>query len=230
VSETLEVAAAALGHGPVRTPGWVGGTIDGQPIVYIEREGTSIVHARLPAPVRALVLDIFPETELTRRRAEEDLQVDVAVGDRAFDLAFVVEAAPTDIAAALLEDPLRAWMRERRVTRFRVIDDDGVAVVEVVMPRLAVSEVATALAKVAGFAAGLARRVQWLGERLELEAARGGAAYRSDPDGALVAAIRRRREAELAALQRSNAVPDGSGSLLAVGVVVGIIGFLLSLL
>ena len=59
-------------------------------------------------PATSLVLELRPERRHERRLKERSLTVDVETGDPAFDGAFLVEAAPADVARALLDADVRA--------------------------------------------------------------------------------------------------------------------------
>jgi hypothetical protein len=59
-------------------------------------------------PATSLVLELRPERRHERRLKARALTVDVETGDPAFDEAFLVEAAPSDVALALLDADVRA--------------------------------------------------------------------------------------------------------------------------
>lgn len=71
-----------------------------------KRRWTEIT-AELPAKL-PFVMSLRPQGWLDRRRIERDKLVDVVVGDGAFDAAYVIEAAPTDVVKALLTPARRA--------------------------------------------------------------------------------------------------------------------------
>jgi hypothetical protein len=119
--ELEPIAAQLFGLGPLRL--WGGfdyqlrvagteGRVWREPGVAGEGEAArwSTVHYRLPlrGAVPTLTLDLRPENGAEQEAVQRGLAVDVEVGDRAFDRAFVVEAAPAEAVRALLDEPTRA--------------------------------------------------------------------------------------------------------------------------
>jgi hypothetical protein len=83
----------------------------------------TVCTARLPG-VPQLELDLRPETRSEKAQVAHGRAIDVQVGDKAFDEAFVVEAAPSELARALLDAPTRAVLLAFAPCRLELIDRD----------------------------------------------------------------------------------------------------------
>lgn len=149
----------------------------------------------------------------------QGLVVDVETGDEVFDDAFIVEAAPADVARALLDDELRRLLLAARP--FAVVPRDGRLRLEVPAhvddPRRA-----TALVDLtARLAAGMRPAHAAADAALEAAAPRDGSPYRTDPAGGdAVRAAKRARLDEVAALAAVRHKRQLLGRAVAVGVIV----------
>jgi hypothetical protein len=150
-------------------------------------------------PPGQLSFALREQTGSELRLREKGLVVDVETGDELFDDAFIVEAAPADVARALLGEELRARLLAARP--FAVVPRDGVVRVEVpghiLMPGRAVALIELAARLAEGFRpAHVAADVA-----LEAAAPRDGSPYRAEPGGGeAVRAAKRARLDEVAAL------------------------------
>lgn len=63
-----------------------------------------------PVELRGLLLAVRPQTHEETSLVREGLAVDLRTGDAAFDVAFVVEVAPADVALTLLNAEIRAGL------------------------------------------------------------------------------------------------------------------------
>jgi hypothetical protein len=92
-----------------RRHGAVEGCVRGIPLRYsFQTAGRSTPNRTLceATLVQAteLVMDLRPQTRAAERDVEHGRAIDLALGDAAFDDSFVVEAAPSELATALLDD------------------------------------------------------------------------------------------------------------------------------
>jgi hypothetical protein len=74
-----------------------------------QRPKQTICEARLVEPT-ALEMELRPETAREIRQVEHGRAIDLVLGDEAFDDSFIVEAAPSDLARALLDRNARTGL------------------------------------------------------------------------------------------------------------------------
>ncbi len=109
----IEDAFRSLGGDPVRAHGGVEGPIGGHVVHYAMFTGRHNHSARticrftLSIQRPAFEMDLRPETRSERRAVERGRAIDLVLGDEAFDDAFIVEAAPAEVARALLDERAR---------------------------------------------------------------------------------------------------------------------------
>lgn len=184
--KALVDALRALGASDVRT-GWghASATVQGVAVRWEMRAAarfappTTVCSARLvePAPFE---LHLRPQTRDELREVRAGRAIDVKVGDRAFDDCFIVEAAPAELARALLDEPTRAGLSALRPPPVVSLAGGRLRVQIVGVP-------AEALARdIASLVVGMARRVvelpNVLAEQHRVEAQRHDAGgYRGPP-------------------------------------------------
>ncbi len=115
--ERLRVVAdelRALGAAPVSAGNTVMGSAGGMAVTYELRPGGKNVPSRtfcttlIPADCPRLEMELRPQTAGELRHVEKGRAIDLVLGDDAFDDAFIVEAAPLEVARAILDEPIRA--------------------------------------------------------------------------------------------------------------------------
>jgi hypothetical protein len=115
--ERLRVVAdelRALGAAPVSAGNAVMGSAGGMAVTYELRPGGKNVPSRtfctalIPPDCPRLEMDLRPQTTGELRHVEKGRAIDLILGDDAFDDAFIVEAAPSEVARAILDEPIRA--------------------------------------------------------------------------------------------------------------------------
>ncbi len=110
----VEDELRALGAAPVSTGNTVMGSAGGMALTYELRPGGKNLPSRtfctalIPAECPRLEMDLRPQTPGELRHVEKGRAVDLVLGDGPFDDAFIVEAAPSDVARAILDGPIRA--------------------------------------------------------------------------------------------------------------------------
>jgi hypothetical protein len=190
--------------------GEMSATIDGTHLlVRIAPAGLpeTLCSASLPEGLPRFVLELRPQTSAELDAVREGRAIDVLVGDEAFDDAFVIEAAPAELARMLLDAPTRDALIAIGPTRVVI---DGTAL-RVDIRRLVTDR--DALERVVATTLRMARRLSALPGELaekrltELQGA-GLAAYRGpsptvlrtieeisrgDDEVAVLAAIRKER-------------------------------------
>jgi hypothetical protein len=104
----------ALGASPVSSGNTVMGSAGGTPLTYELRPGGKNTPSRtfctalLPPDSPRLEMELRPQTPGELRHVEKGRAIDLILGDDAFDDAFIVEAAPSEVARELLDEPIRA--------------------------------------------------------------------------------------------------------------------------
>jgi hypothetical protein len=115
----------ALGASPMRSGNAVMGSIGGMAVTYELRptrrrtasaantwSGSSTYQtfctALIPGDCPRLEMELRPQNAAELRQVEKGRAIDLVLGDEMFDDAFIVEAAPSETARALLAEPIRA--------------------------------------------------------------------------------------------------------------------------
>jgi hypothetical protein len=128
----VEEAFRSLGGEPVRAHGGVEGRVKGHLLVLgtemrtknmpVTETSRTWCRVQLPAALPPFEMDLRPETRTEERDVERGLAIDLIVGDAAFDASFIVEAAPTDMAKALLDEPARTGLLAFHPCRMTIAD------------------------------------------------------------------------------------------------------------
>ena len=87
-------------------------------------ENWTFVDVELP-PAYPLVLNIRRHGSADHRAVARAAMVDVILGDKPFDDAFLVEAAPSDVVRELLDGPLRAYLLAHKEIDLTTVEADG---------------------------------------------------------------------------------------------------------
>jgi len=107
----IEEAFRSLGGVPGRTIQGVEATLHGLSVRYTltsrRRNVMTLCTAVLSIERPAFEMDLRPETRWGVRDVEHGRAIDLVLGDEAFDDSFLVEAAPADMARALLDRDTR---------------------------------------------------------------------------------------------------------------------------
>jgi hypothetical protein len=109
----IEEAFRSLGGDPVRAHGGVEGPVGGHVVHYAvfpvanNRYPRTICRVTLSIERPAFEMDLRTETRSEQRDVEHGRAIDLVLGDEAFDDSFVVEAAPAEVAHALLDERAR---------------------------------------------------------------------------------------------------------------------------
>jgi hypothetical protein len=117
----IEEAFRSLGGDPRRTLRGVEGPVHGLPVRYSFTAGTrrvakgslwrntrsTICVATLSVERPPFEMDLRPESRWGQRDVEHGRAIDLVLGDEAFDDSFLVEAAPADMARALIDRDTR---------------------------------------------------------------------------------------------------------------------------
>ena len=116
----VEEAFRSLGCEPERARGGVEGRLHGHLLRFgsearsknmpVTETRRTWCRVELPAALPPFEMDLRPETRTEARHVERGLAIDLIVGDRAFDESFIVEAAPSEMAKALLDEPARTGL------------------------------------------------------------------------------------------------------------------------
>jgi hypothetical protein len=132
----VEEAFRSLGGLPRRTLRGIEGPVHGLPVRY-----SLMTNQRPSRPLRGQVtrtlccadlsierpafeMDLRPETAWGARDVEHGRAIDLVLGDDAFDESFLVEAAPADIARALLDRETRTALLAFHPCRLTVLHDE----------------------------------------------------------------------------------------------------------
>jgi hypothetical protein len=183
----------------------VEGRVHGTPMRYGLQAGgkqtpkRTICEASLAEPT-TLEMELRPETARELRNLEHGRAIDLVLGDEAFDDAFIVEAAPSDLARALLDRNARTALLTFHPCVVTIAGD------KVRLSKSGYLEEPAEIARVLELCADLSERLhtlpaqlleQRLSESREMEAA----GYRDASPAAMRALARSPRDAsELAAL------------------------------
>lgn len=113
----IEEAFRSLEAEPSRTSRGVEGRVRGAHLHYVVVAGRSTnlgqTHCRAAlssGEPLAFEMDLRPQTASALRDVEHGRAIDLVVGDDAFDDTFIVEAAPAEMAHALLDEPARTGL------------------------------------------------------------------------------------------------------------------------
>jgi hypothetical protein len=125
----VEEAFRSLGSEPRRTLQGIEGPVRGLPVRYSFTSGkrqvkSTICHAVLSIERPAFEMDLRPETRWGARDVEHGRAIDLLLGDDAFDDAFLVEAAPAEIARALLDRETRTALLAFHPCRLTVLGNE----------------------------------------------------------------------------------------------------------
>jgi hypothetical protein len=124
-----EDAFRSFGAMPERSRGGVHGRVHGIPMhytVYAGRNRTTytVCRAALPPARSPFEMDLRPETASELRAVEKGRAIDLVLGDEGFDDSFVVEAAPSEVARALLDERSRTGLLAFHPCRMTVLGDE----------------------------------------------------------------------------------------------------------
>jgi hypothetical protein len=116
----VEQAFRSLDCEPERARGGVEGRVRGHLLRFGSEARSRNMRVRetrrtwcrveLPAALPPFEMDLRPETRTEARDVARGLAIDLIVGDAAFDESFIVEAAPFEMAKALLDEPARTGL------------------------------------------------------------------------------------------------------------------------
>jgi hypothetical protein len=128
----VEEAFRSLGGLPRRTLRGIEGPVHGLPVRYslltnqrqINRQTRTLCCADLSIERPAFEMDLRPENAWGARDVEHGRAIDLVLGDDAFDESFLVEAAPADIARALLDRETRTALLAFHPCRLTVLHDE----------------------------------------------------------------------------------------------------------
>lgn len=125
----VEDAFQSLGGEPGRVSWGVRGAVRGIVVHYRLNSGKrqarrTICTVRLSIQRPAFEMDLRPETRWGRRDVEHGRAIDLALGDAQFDDSFLVEAAPAELARALLDAETRTAMLAFHPCRLTVLGDE----------------------------------------------------------------------------------------------------------
>jgi len=128
----VEEAFRSLGGLPRRTLRGIEGPVHGLPVRYslltnqsqISQVTSTLCCADLSIERPAFEMDLRPETAWGARDVEHGRAIDLVLGDDAFDESFLVEAAPADIARALLDRDTRTALLAFHPCRLTVLHDE----------------------------------------------------------------------------------------------------------
>jgi hypothetical protein len=195
LSEVARLLGAAVA--PHVLGGDVVGERAGRPVRYRQRDETSVIVVELAEALPDTLLEVTPETEAMRDDTVAGRSIDVVTGDRAFDVRFQVEGAPSEVARALLDDTIRGWLVAHHPCRLELCHGQRVELeLELENDPLAISD---AIDTLLAFAAGLAaRRADAL---LARDRTTGADAYRGLPDARAIEARSAAAHIEVAQLR-----------------------------
>jgi hypothetical protein len=102
----------ALGGEPHRVRAGVEGRVHGVLLHYYGGRPRShaVCHARLAIEKPIFEMDLRPQTRAEERDVEGGRAIDLVLGDASFDEQFIVEAAPAEMARALLDERSRTGL------------------------------------------------------------------------------------------------------------------------
>ncbi len=125
----IEEAFRSLGGDPRRTLRGVEGSVHGLPVRYSFTSGkrrvqSTICVATLSVERPPFEMDLRPESRWGQRDVEHGRAIDLVLGDEAFDDSFLVEAAPADVARALIDRDTRTAMLSFHPCRLTVVGSE----------------------------------------------------------------------------------------------------------
>jgi hypothetical protein len=154
-------------------------------------------------------------------RVRRGLAVDVQTGDAAFDGMFVVEAAPADVARALLTPDLRRELVALKPHKVRQVD--GQLRVERFLHVTSPDEAIALVDLAARLAAGVRPAHAAADSALEAAAPREGAPFRAEPDASAIQEKKAARAGEVAALAQVKERRAAREKLVAVAAVAALV-------
>ncbi len=125
----IEEAFRAFGGEPRRTFRGVEGPLRGLAVRYWFTSGkrrvqSTVCSATLSIERPPFEMDLRPETRWGVRDVEHGRAIDLVLGDEAFDDSFLVEAAPADMARALIDRETRTALLSFHPCRLTVIGNE----------------------------------------------------------------------------------------------------------
>jgi hypothetical protein len=125
----VEEAFRSLGGAPRRTLRGIEGPVRGLPVRYSfhadrNRVSRTLCCADLSIERPAFEMDLRPETRWGVRDVEHGRAIDLVLGDEAFDDSFLVEAAPAEIARALLDQETRTALLTFHPCRLTILHNE----------------------------------------------------------------------------------------------------------
>jgi hypothetical protein len=125
----VEEAFRSLGGEPRRTLRGIEGPVRGLPVRYSFTSNKrqiwrTLCCADLSIERPAFEMDLRPETRWGARDVEQGRAIDLVLGDQAFDDSFLVEAAPADIARALLDHETRTALLTFHPCRLTILHNE----------------------------------------------------------------------------------------------------------
>ena len=125
----IEEAFRSLGGQPKRTLRGIEGPLRGLPVRYSftsnQRQAMrTLCCAELSIERPSFEMDLRPETRWGRQDVAHGRAIDLLLGDEAFDDSFLVEAAPAEIARALLDQEARTALLTFHPCRLTVLHDE----------------------------------------------------------------------------------------------------------
>ncbi len=125
----VEEAFRSLGGEPTRASWGVGGSVRGVAVHYRLHVGKrqarrTVCTVRLSIQRPAFEMDLRPETRWGQRDVEHGRAIDLVLGDPQFDESFLVEAAPAELARALVDAETRTAMLAFHPCRLTVLGDE----------------------------------------------------------------------------------------------------------
>lgn len=158
------------------------------------------IEVKLPARY-PLVLRLRRHAPHDRERVERGELIDVDLGDRAFDRAFLLEAAPVDVVKLLLDDKVRAYLLRRDHVELSTQVAEGAVLKLAVRGWLEkLAEAQPAIETAVDLAIGVREAYARVEEESLL--GMGGAPFRPEPDARLTRRAAEEREAEVHRLER----------------------------
>jgi hypothetical protein len=188
-------------------------------------ENWTYVDVELP-PAYPLVLNIRRHGSSDHRAVAREAMVDVIVGDKPFDDAFLVEAAPSDVVRELLDPALRTYLLAHKEIDLTTVEQGGRRIL-----RLAIRgwlEKLDDARPALEVAAGVGARLRDVYAKVDqaVERSEAGSPYRPVADDRPAQEAQATREAEVAfihAVQAKRAEEARRAAMLVLGVIGAIV-------
>jgi hypothetical protein len=212
--QRLEVVAEALracGAEPMRIGSAVEGTVRGVAVTYELRDPGKNTPARTMCRVSfsgsapPFEMDLRPQTPSEELHVQRGRAIDLVMGDPAFDDAYIIEAAPSDVARALLDQKARAELVALHPCRLTALSH------ELTWQKERCVDDALDVRRVVELCVSAAERLQSLPAELherEMAQAFAHAGYRGPSPDVLRVAAGSAQEAGLAEIEEMRAVRD----------------------